>query len=625
MEAQLVLAHAEQAAARLAADGTLPIDHIARTLSLSQLDEDILLAAVALEVDASFAISVSAIAGAEPRWGISSKLLAQLFGTVTDEVTKLRLDGAHPLIAVGLLQSTQHDLADTLRPWRAPARVVSFLAGDETPDAALARCGGLVHLPVAPDLEHVDTQLALVDRLLVSTDDDFIVLIEGPEGGGRRLLAAVAAQRNGRSAVHFDLGAASASPIAFTAALDAFTRECWLRRAVPIFARIEALFRDGRADERMVIVLDSIKTTRGPVVVTMLDGTAPPDFDRRVIRTRITAPNAAARLRLWRAALGTHANAPEFSTELASLAERYAMTPSLLHRAAANARQLARGRDVGVDDVQLGISSVIQERFGGLASHVEVLQKWDDLVLPQDTLDDVKAFVSRASNASMVYEQWGFRDKLQRGLGLAALFAGPPGTGKTMVAGLIAKALGLELYQVDLSQGVSKWVGETEKQIGKIFDAASMGQALLLFDEADALFARRTEVKSSNDRYANLEVNYLLQRLEQFAGVAILTPNLDGSVDPAFKRRLAAEVRFYAPELTERERLWRTILPSQTPVQGQLDFAELADEFPEMAGGHIRNAVLRAAFLAAAENQAVSQAHLLRAGRTESRNMGKIL
>ncbi len=168
-------------------------------------------------------------------------------------------------------------------------------------------------------------------------------------------------------------------------------------------------------------------------------------------------------------------------------------------------------------------------------------------------------------------------------------------------------------------------VGETEKQLGKIFDAATMGQTLLLFDEADALFAKRTDVKSSNDRYANLEVNYLLTKLEAFSGVAILTTNLEGSVNPAFKRRLAAEVRFYAPGVAERERLWRTLLPTATPTVGRLDFRALAHEFEDMCGGHIRNAVLRAAFLAASENSGILQEHLLRAARTESRNMGKML
>ena len=249
----------------------------------------------------------------------------------------------------------------------------------------------------------------------------------------------------------------------------------------------------------------------------------------------------------------------------------------------------------------------------------------DGTVLPDDTLDEIKIFAARAAHASRVYEDWGFRGKLQRGLGIAALFSGPPGTGKTMVAGLIARSLGLDLYLVDLAQVVSKWVGETEKQLGKIFDAASMGQALLLFDEADSLFAKRTEVKTSNDRYANLEVNYLLQRIEEFGGVAILTTNQESAVDPAFKRRLAAEIRFYPPERDERERLWRTLIPAEAPVEPRLDFYGLADGYKEMCGGHIRNAVLRAAFLAAADNEPISQDHLIRAARTEYRAMGKVV
>jgi len=312
-------------------------------------------------------------------------------------------------------------------------------------------------------------------------------------------------------------------------------------------------------------------------------------------------------------------------TALAEVVQLYALTPGSIGRAAANARLMSRGRMPTAFEIRAGVQAEIQERFGGLASRVPTTQRWDDLVLPQDTLDDVRAFASRAEHASIVYENWGFRRKLQKGLGLAALFSGPPGTGKTMVAGLIAQSLGLEMYMVDLSQVVSKWVGETEKQLGKIFDAAQMGNVVLLFDEADALFAKRTEVKSSNDRYANLEVNYLLTRLESFGGVAILTTNLEASVDPAFKRRLAAEVRFYAPEQPERERLWSTIIPKEAPVEGTLNFGRLADRYKELAGGHIRNAVLRAAFLAAMEKGAITQLVLERAAASEYRAMGKVM
>jgi SpoVK/Ycf46/Vps4 family AAA+-type ATPase len=217
---------------------------------------------------------------------------------------------------------------------------------------------------------------------------------------------------------------------------------------------------------------------------------------------------------------------------------------------------------------------------------------------------------------------------MARGTGVAALFSGPPGTGKSMCAGLIARELDLELYQVDLSQVVSKWVGETEKQLAKLFDAAEEGHALLLFDEADSLFGQRTsDVKGAVDRYANLEVNFLLQRVESFGGITILTTNLDTAIDRALKRRLAAHIVFDAPDDEERARLWeRMTRTGAAPLDAGFDPEELARAFPKMTGANIRNAALAAAFLAAADRADVlTQDHLIRAGRVEYRAMGHVL
>jgi SpoVK/Ycf46/Vps4 family AAA+-type ATPase len=192
-----------------------------------------------------------------------------------------------------------------------------------------------------------------------------------------------------------------------------------------------------------------------------------------------------------------------------------------------------------------------------------------------------------------------------------------------MVAGLIARELGLDLYRVDLARITSKWIGETEKNLAEVFDAAEDGQALVLFDEADSLFAKRTEVKSSVDRYANLEVNYLLQRLDTFEGVAILTTNLEGSIDMAFKRRMSLRLAFPFPDEEMRIRLWAAHIPPEVPTLGDFDFADLARRFP-MSGGYIRNSALRAAFLAAQESRPLGQEHLLRAINLEYRELGKL-
>jgi SpoVK/Ycf46/Vps4 family AAA+-type ATPase len=277
-------------------------------------------------------------------------------------------------------------------------------------------------------------------------------------------------------------------------------------------------------------------------------------------------------------------------------------------------------------DLIEGVQDNIAERLGELAKRVEVTQTWAELVLPPDTTDDVKMLLGRIRNAHAVLDGWGFRRKLARGAGVAALFSGPPGTGKTMVAGLIARELRLELYQVDLSRIVSKWIGETEKQLARVFEAAEAGHALLLFDEADALFAKRSaEVKSAVDRYANLEVNYLLQRVESFGGIVILTTNLDSSIDPALRRRLASHIVFERPEVEEREKLWHAMLDADAPLEPNLDVRRLATEFADMTGANIRNASLAAAFLAADEGRPIGTSHLQRAARGEYRAMGRVL
>src|SRR5439155_13119658 len=213
----------------------------------------------------------------------------------------------------------------------------------------------------------------------------------------------------------------------------------------------------------------------------------------------------------------------------------------------------------------------------------------------------IAELVEQLRHRSTVLGRWGFQRKLGKGLGTTALFSGEPGTGKSMVAGLIAKELGLELYQIDLSRVLSKWIGETEKNLSKVFDAAETGHVVLLFDEADALLGKRTaDVKSANDRYANIETNYILQRLEAFHGVAILTSNLESSIDPALSRRLLFELRFPFLDEQQRAEIWRRMLPAELPIEGTLDYALPAARF-ELACGHIRNIVLRAAYLAASD------------------------
>jgi SpoVK/Ycf46/Vps4 family AAA+-type ATPase len=266
----------------------------------------------------------------------------------------------------------------------------------------------------------------------------------------------------------------------------------------------------------------------------------------------------------------------------------------------------------------------LRNDLGEMAQPITVTTTWADLVLPQEDMDRIQEFIARRKYADKVYNEWGYGQRIGYGKGLIALFSGPPGTGKTMLAGLIAQALDLDLFQVDLANVVSKWVGETEKQLAKVFDQAERAHAVLLFDEADSLFAKRTEVKSSNDRYGNMATNYLLQRLEQYTGVAVLTTNKDASLDEALQRRLTLHLYLDIPDTDERERLWRSFMPERAPVSRDVDLRTLALEF-ELSGGYIKNAAVRAAFLAASHDAPISMELLRLASALEMEDMGRVV
>ena len=348
---------------------------------------------------------------------------------------------------------------------------------------------------------------------------------------------------------------------------------------------------------------------------------------RPVIRVPWEVATNEVRAELWTRAV--RSIGATVDGDLASLAHRYQVGPAAIHRAVASVRLLhPRGASLSASQLAAGLRHNIAERLTGLAQRVEVTQSWDDLVLADDIRDRVVALIGRIRHSHQVLDSWGYRRKIARGAGMAALFSGPPGTGKTMVAGLIARELDVELYQVDLSKVVSKWVGETEKNLGRVFDAAEEGHGLLLFDEADALFGQRSsEIKGSNDRYANLEVNYLLQRIEAFGGIAILTTNLETAIDSALKRRLAAHVVFDLPDDDERTLLWeRQTTTGTAPLDDRIDYEHLGRDFPKMSGANIRNAAIAAAFLAAGEKTTkITQDHLYRAARAEYRSMGHVI
>ena len=274
------------------------------------------------------------------------------------------------------------------------------------------------------------------------------------------------------------------------------------------------------------------------------------------------------------------------------------------------------------DDLWNACRSLARPKLEDLAQRIVPCATWDDLVLPDLQKQTLHQLAAQVRHRMQVYETWGFAAKGRRGLGVSALFTGASGTGKTMAAEVLARELRLDLYRIDLSAVVSKYIGETEKNLKQVFDAAEEGGVLLLFDEADALFGKRSEVRDSHDRYANIEVGYLLQRMEAYQGLAILTTNLKSSLDTAFQRRLRFTVNFPFPDAVQREAIWCKVFPEATPTNG-LDHKKLSQL--NVAGGNIRNIALNAAFLAAQSGTPVEMANLVEAAKLEAQKIERPL
>jgi hypothetical protein len=360
--------------------------------------------------------------------------------------------------------------------------------------------------------------------------------------------------------------------------------------------------------------------TRSGAPCVMLARHAPASLPATVPRIDVPPLPVADRIAHWRRALGPGGRGEHAG--IAAVATQFDLPAPAIRSAAAAVR--AEGSRAGFARTLWRIAREhTRPRLEDLAERIDTRAGWDDIVLPAPQTALLHDVAAQVKSSHRVYDAWGFRDRLSsRGLGITALFAGPSGVGKTLAAEVVANAVGLDLYRIDLSAVVSKYIGETEKNLRRIFDAAEAGGAVLLFDEADALFGRRSEVKDSHDRYANIEISYLLQRMESYAGLAVLTTNLKGHLDPAFQRRIRFVVDFPFPGPAEREAIWRRVFPDAVPRQG-LDPARLAQL--NVPGGVIRNIALNAAFLAAADGGVVCPAHVMRAARAEYAKLEKPL
>ena len=517
---------------------------------------------------------------------------------------------------------------------RIDERILYYLLGVETSDRYLSNMVTLSRSSqkLVPSHQNIVKQITTLLKLKLKTDSDFptIQLCGSETDDNKAIAVAVCNQFN------IQVSFISAEYLPFTIEeLQNFSRR-WERESI---LKGKVLLLDCDRTERlepsqMLMLVQFIEEINRPVIITSrspLQG-----LRRQIIRFDVTKPNLQEQLVIWENALtelkphlnghGNVLNDPKetFGQHLQELSAQFNLSTSLIHRACTSAAgQIVAQPSTPIERI-LWESCRVQARpnLDELADRVESKSSWKDLVLPplqEQTLHEIAAHVSKRA---MVYNNWGFAGKHQRGLGITAMFSGPSGTGKTLAADVLARELHLDLYKIELSSVVSKYIGETEKNLERIFDAAESGGVILLFDEADSIFGKRSDVKDSKDRHANTEVNYLLQRMEAYSGLAILTTNFPNNMDSAFLRRLRFVVPFPFPSATQRSEIWRRVFPTDTPIK-DLKFDRLAQL--NIAGGNIRIIALNAAFLAANAGEPVQMKHILQATQTEYTKLEKSL
>ena len=598
---------------------------LAERFGLTLLDCHILLLCLAPELDRRYERLYAYLQDDVSQRRPTVNLLMNLLGGTAEERFAVwdRLTAEMPLRRLHLLEAAPDPTAPnaTFLAYvvKLDHRVLMHLLGDDTPDARLR---GVVSSGVDDPL--VETS-AVPDAIRHLLPEAPIVYFQGAKGTGRRDAAASLSADLGLPLVIVDLAILKEREIPFMLGWTLALREAHLTEAALLLYDWQAILNaDGQPPPEL---WEALVAFPRPVFLCGTEGWECLDTTRRrrILRATFSMPSYDERLAAWQGALRP-LGVPEQPLRLDELSSKFKLTSTQIVRAVNTAADVAasRGDALTYSDLVAGAQAHSSLRLGKLARKVTPRYEWSDLILPPDRVEQLEEICSRIRFVHVVNDSWGFDRRVAAAPGVTALFAGESGTGKTLAAEVIARDLGLLLYKIDLSSVVSKYIGETEKNLSAIFEEAHMSNAVLFFDEADALFGKRSEVKDAHDRYANLEVAYLLQQLETYEGVAILATNLRQNLDEAFTRRLSFLVDFPFPEREYRELLWRAHFPEQAPLSREVNLVQLADRFP-LAGGNIRNAAIASAYLAAADGGTITMAHVRHAIRREHQKMGRLL
>jgi len=615
--AAALTARARELAAAAAAAPTQRWRRLQAACALQPAEADVLLVALAPHLDPKYETLYAYLNNDVTRKLPTLDLALRMLGSEHPS-----LDVRRALLAAGTLAREGLVLAAANRAFDAAPGLAGWLLGLPYDEPALA---DILRTDVVRESHAPEGLARLVDGAAASwreaRGERPVFVLTGRAGTGRGTVAAYLASVLGKPLLRLDL---------------AGVRELDARqpRAVRLCQRLEGALlciehadtlwaTDGTARGDARAWLEALRWSGEPVVLTLSPDAPWRDWlaGLRICALELGAPARGARIAAWQRALGDIGLDADAGT-VEALGERFTLTPGQIAVAAREAADAPGAADVR-ERLFAAARSQSSHALARLAQHVATPHGWDDLVLPESTAERLREIAAAVRQRARVYDEWGFARRLGAAQGIKVLFAGASGTGKTMAAAVVARDLGLDLYRIDLSAVVSKYIGETEKNLDRIFRAAATSDAILFFDEADALFGKRSEVKDAHDRYANIEVAYLLQKLEEHAGPVFLASNLARNIDDAFARRMHYVVEFPLPDERHRERMWRGMFPREAPLAPDVDFAFLAKQF-RLTGGDIRNVVLNAAFLAAQAGGPLGMRELVSALRHQLIKQGRV-
>lgn len=629
----------------------IPLLDVMHRFELSAEEVTVLALALAPELDSTFRDHFQSLsAGAVIRRCTVDIALQLIFDTREDRIDGQRLfRRAGRLLGSDLVNLSEPPLGSTSlldHELAVVPRVSRLLMGHDELDESLAQYCTLeepsvdlsqVVLPSdklreVSDLvrNHREYRRAFVDLgfdEVIHYGRGVAILLSGPPGTGKTLLARALTHSIAGTLLRVLPDRIREAPESVDRILERIFREAAVRDAVVLIDECEALF--AARDARLAAMLTALEGYRGLCLMTTshperLD----PALERRVIyQLTLTMPAVSEREALWEGHLPPGVPLAD-DLDLALLAQVYEFSGGTIKNAVLYAlnRALVAAPPTTLTHALLedGAKSQLRHNLEEYSSVIRSRVRLDSLILPPEIMSQVQELIGACSAWTYVMNRWGFGRRLVTGRGIVALFDGPPGTGKTLCAEILSNELGQPLFRINVPQIVSKWVGETERNLAEIFKRAKAARSMLLFDEADSLFGSRTEQKSSNDRYANMEVNVLLQEIERYDGVVLLTTNLYGNLDEALKRRLQFRISFPTPDGDQRKRIWERLLPPEAPLAEDVDLARLGKRF-ELTGGHIKNAVLKAAYRARATGDVITQAILEWAAFRESEALGTVI